>query len=183
MQRSKLVRLGVFVLLGLLISAPHADERVDTLLASLQSTSSPREAREIERAIWAIWNDAGDETLNALYSQGRALVGVGRLGEARAVFSELIEKAPGFAEGWNQRATVLYFMNEYDASLADIERTLALEPRHYGAIFGKALIFTAHADYQHALETLDEMERVNPHARGIRRLRSQIKSAMEPEGV
>ena len=74
-------------------------------------------------------------------------------------------------------------MNQYDASLADIERTLALEPRHYGAIFGKALIFTAHGEYQRALEALDVMQRIHPHARGIERLRSQIEASMEQEGA
>ena len=181
MQCSKLTKLGGVLLLGLLAWSSHADERIGTLFASLQSTASSQEARKFEQAIWDIWNDTGDETLNGLYRRGRELAGAGRLGDARNTFSDLIDKAPDFAEGWNQRATVLYFMNEYETSLADIEHTLALEPRHYGALFGKALIFNALGQYQAALQALDEMEQVNPHARGIARLRSQIETNMKPD--
>ena len=182
MPVSKWIGLGA-LLLVLVTSAAGADDSVDALFTSLADTDDPGEAREIERKIWVIWNDPGDETLESLYRQGRGLVQIGQLGEARDIFSELIERAPDFAEGWNQRATVNYFLNQYDASLADIERTLALEPRHYGAIFGKALIFTAHGEYQRALEALDVMQRIHPHARGIERLRSQIEASMEQEGA
>ena len=127
---------GVLLLL-LATSAAGADDSLDGLLTSLADTEDALEAREIERKIWAIWNDSGDETLESLYRQGRGFVQIGQLGEARDTFSELIDKAPGFAEGWNQRATVYYFMNQFEASLADIERTLELEPRHYGRYLEK----------------------------------------------
>lgn len=182
MRCSRLIQLGGFLLAGLLAVPAPAEEGIDALFASLQRAPNPQEARKFEQAIWDIWNDTGDDTLNALYQQGRGLIGVGRLGEARNIFSELIDKAPDFAEGWNQRATVLFFLDEYEASLADIERTLALEPRHYGAIFGKALIFNAFGQYQQALQALHEMEQVNPHARGIARLRSQIEASMKSNG-
>ena len=49
--------------------------------------------------------------------------------------------AEDFAEGWNKRATTYYFNDELEKSLLDIQKTLELEPRHFGAISGMGLIF------------------------------------------
>jgi tetratricopeptide (TPR) repeat protein len=44
------------------------------------------------------------------------------------------------AEGWNKRANVLCLIGEYDRSLGDGDRVLALEPRHFDALAGIDLI-------------------------------------------
>ena len=60
--------------------------------------------------------------------------------EALKHFSELTRQVPQFAEGWNKRATVLFLMGRFLESSDDVERTLHLEPRHFGALSGKGLI-------------------------------------------
>ena len=44
-------------------------------------------------------------------------------------------------------------MQNYGKSIADIERTLALEPRHYGALAGLASILERIGEKERALET------------------------------
>ena len=78
MPVSKWIGLGA-LLLVLVTSAAGADDSVDALFTSLADTDDPGEAREIERKIWVIWNDPGDETLESLYRQGRGLVQIGQL--------------------------------------------------------------------------------------------------------
>ena len=55
--------------------------------------------------------------------------------------STVIELAPEFAEGWNRRATVRYLATDIDGSIADVNATLDLEPRHFGALSGLGLCF------------------------------------------
>jgi tetratricopeptide (TPR) repeat protein len=62
---------------------------------------------------------------------------------ALGVLSGIVRDYPTYAEGWNQRATVYYLLRDYEDSLADIEKTLQYEPRHFGALSGRALIYLA----------------------------------------
>lgn len=55
-----------------------------------------------------------------------------------AGFAALIEKAPRFAEAYNQRAIVQFRLGDYANSILDCERVLKLNPHHFGAISGMA---------------------------------------------
>ena len=71
--------------------------------------------------------------------------------------------APDFAEGWNKRATVHYLMGNYDKSLSDVAKTLALEPRHFGALSGRGLIYIELEDEKRALEAFEEALAIHPN--------------------
>ena len=65
---------------------------------------------------------------------------------------EVIQLAPDYVEGWNQRATLHYKEGNYRKSMSDINRVLAIEPRHFGAIAGMAMILTSYGHEELALE-------------------------------
>ena len=78
-------------------------------------------------------------------------------------FEQMVAIAPDFAEGWNKRATVHYLMGNYSASLGDIVRTLELEPRHFGALSGRGLVYVALEDEQRALEAFEQALAIHPN--------------------
>ena len=85
---------------------------------------------------------------------------------ALTAFDRIVQLAPEFAAGWNKRATVYYLRDELEESVEDIRRTLALEPRHFGAISGMGLIFLERGDEGAALRAFESVLEINPHARG-----------------
>ena len=148
--------------------ADQSDERLEELFDRLRVTADPLEAQIIEVQIWQIWTDSGRDEINALVEEGSRSMAQGLLKEAIAIFDRVVTTHPDFAEGWNKRATAHYLNGDYTASMIDIERTLALEPRHFGAISGMGLIFMARGDETNALRAFEEVLKVHPHARGAK---------------
>ena len=54
-------------------------------------------------------------------------------------YTEVIEMAPNFAEGYNKRATVGYLLRDFPRAIEDCKATLALNPNHFGALSGMGL--------------------------------------------
>ena len=84
-----------------------------------------------------------------------------------AFFTRVIEKNPTFAEGWNKRATVYFMLGKFDKSMIDIIETLELEPRHFGAMDGMALIFIQTQQFNKAIGIYDQMLKIFPKSISI----------------
>lgn len=120
-------------------SESAAQERA-ALFAALAAAKTEADAREIEDRIWTFWLRAPDRELQRLLEESKkAQLSFDYRGTLTAL-ARLTERAPDYAEGWNQRAIVLFLMGAYDNSLEAIERTLAREPKHFGALAGKGII-------------------------------------------
>jgi hypothetical protein len=65
----------------------------------------------------------------------------GELDSALDGHALIIDAAPGFAERWHKRATVHFLLGNYPASIKDINKTVTLEPRYFGALAGLGLIY------------------------------------------
>jgi tetratricopeptide (TPR) repeat protein len=72
---------------------------------------------------------------------------------------------PDYAEGWNRRATLHFMMNDYGRSMADIQKTLTLEPRHFGAMAGMAAILKDTGRKEAALQAFERVLTVYPMMR------------------
>ena len=119
--------------------AAEAEER-EALFVDLAKAANGAEATEISSKIWALWFRAPDAEAAALMTEALELRGARDYHAALTALDKLVEATPDWAEGWNQRATVRYVLRDFEGSLADIDRVLALEPKHFGALSGQALI-------------------------------------------
>ena len=108
----------------------------------LKNSKNVDEAIVIEKNIWDLWNlHPNNQFLTNKLELGTELMENGQHKYAYKIFSNIIFEDPNWSEAWNKRATVLFLMNEYELSLIDINKTLDLEPRLFGALSGSAQIY------------------------------------------
>ncbi|QFT30022.1 tetratricopeptide repeat protein [Roseibium porphyridii] len=136
--------------------------RLDELYAELADTEDANAAGRITREIQRIWMDSGSDTVDVLMSRAGKAIQADDHGLALDLLDVVVVLKPSFAEGWNRRATVHYMREDFGKSLVDIERTLALEPRHWGALSGLAIIQRRLGFEDSALETFKRALEVNP---------------------
>ncbi|MGE0253367.1 MAG: tetratricopeptide repeat protein [Alphaproteobacteria bacterium] len=161
------------------VAADQKDPRLDALFAVLQVSQDAEEVRVSELEIWRIWMQSDDAEADSLMARGLAAMHARDMERALAIYSELVAKAPDFAEAWNKRATVYFVMGELKASLADVERTLALEPRHFGALSGAGQIQLQRGLLRPAYEAFRRALAVNPHLRGPRMFVDMLRDEIE----
>ncbi len=134
----------------------------DELFRALAAARSEDEARAIEDSIWIFWTQGPDSEATA---QMQALLSARRsydTDKALAIANALTQRYPNYAEGWNQKATVLFMKEDMDASLEAIERVLTLEPKHFGALAGKAVILMRQGRAQLGQQTLRRAVAIHP---------------------
>lgn len=163
--------------------ADQKDGRLDPLFARLKATNDPREAGGIADEIWRIWTHNGDPKVEAKMEEGLSALTRRRFESALAAFDAIVRMAPDFAEGWNKRATVYYLVGRYDESARDVERTLALEPRHFGALSGLGLIHAAKGEGRLALKAFEDALAVNPHMPEVRARAKALKELLEGKQI
>lgn len=138
------------------------DKRVLPMLVDGLFDSNPAVASETEKAMWKIFMHSGREDVDQRLQEGLSLLLSKDLPAARDIFTEVIEMAPSFAEGWNKRATANYLLKEYQESIKDCEQTLELNPYHFGALSGMGLCYAAMNDSESALSWFKKAYAMHP---------------------
>jgi len=155
------------------------DPRLDALFVALSRAESERVAAPIESMIWSIWSQSGDNQVDNLMERGTSALRKENLLDALNFFDSVVEALPDFAEGWNKRATVNYLLGDFDSSISDVERTLTLEPRHFGALSGLGMIALSLGQEEQALEAFEAALDIHTYLSGadthIRKLREKVR--------
>ena len=173
------------MLLGLPRSAwsDQTDPRLDELFDILQSSQDQLKLMEVEAEIWNIWYQSGYEEIDNLMAVAATTARSGNLAKAESLYSQVIERLPEFSEGWNRRATIRYYRNDYAGSLEDIEQTLRLEPRHFGAVWGLGMILGWQKDFERAILAFERLLEIKPNAQDARPRIELLKQEMAKEAV
>ena len=124
---------------------------------------------EATAALWKIWSRSGDPKIDALLARGVAQMEQQDIAAALQTFTDIVQRKPDFAEGWNKRATVLFLMGENEKSLSDCDQVLRRNPQHFGALSGAGQIHLQLDQPKKALEFLQRALDVNPNLSGLAR--------------
>ncbi|MGE3876226.1 MAG: tetratricopeptide repeat protein [Parvibaculaceae bacterium] len=155
-------------------------EQLDKLFARLIKSDDPSDAQKLEQSIWSLWMTSDSPTADALLAQAMKASAANETGAALSILDNVIEVHPDYAEAWNKRATVYFLIGRYNDSLADIDKVLELEPRHFGALSGRGMIKRQQGDLAAARAAFEEALGFNPHMEGAKRALEDIESAERP---
>ena len=136
----------LIILFSNFAQADQKDERLIELFDKLFLSKNHMEASKLLFTIWDIWSIADNQETQIIFDEANQFMDVGELDNAIELFTKVVKQSPEFAEGWNKRATVYFLKGELNKSISDIEKTLNLEPRHFGALDGLAEIYLMQDD-------------------------------------
>jgi tetratricopeptide (TPR) repeat protein len=164
-QTTRLFISTLFCCFGLFsTAADQADSRLDALFEQLQLSENPAQIRTTESEIWSIWLTHPNSDVERLMVLGTEAMNRRQFPEALLIFTQIVETFPEFAEGWNKRATLYYLVGNTAASVSDIEKTLALEPRHFGALSGLGLVYLQQGKLTEAKDAFEKLIAVHPNS-------------------
>ena len=166
------------LIVGGAVPSDQTDPKLDALFAALAVADTSSEAAVIEERIWSLWLETDRPEVEESLGRGILAMNLGNHAAALLAFDAVVAAAPRLAEGWNRRATLHFLMGNFEASVRDIDATLALEPRHFGALSGLAMIREAQERPFEALEALEKVQRIHPRmphlAERVARLTAQL---------
>lgn len=152
--------------------ADQTDKRLDELFAALAGATKPEIAQPIELEIWKIWIETSSPTTELLYTRSAGMIEAGDLDLALELMDTVILLNPGYAEGWNMRATLHALREEYPAAIADTQKALELEPRHFMALEGLGELLQGLGDDKGALRAYEAALKINP---SLEQARQQVE--------
>ncbi|MGF1445688.1 MAG: tetratricopeptide repeat protein [Pikeienuella sp.] len=149
---------------------------LDALFAAL-ATAGEHEWEPLQQQIMAVLARSDSPTMTFLLSRGTKAMRERDYDTALLFLDDLVRLAPDFAEGWNRRATVHFLMENYAQSVADIQRTLVLEPRHFGAMAGLGIILDRLEQDAEAYRVFQRALEIHPNLEGAK----EAVSRLEPD--
>lgn len=138
------------------------DGRLDRLYAQLQEADQA-DARRVAREIELEWSKSGSPAMDLLLKRGTDALESGDWQVAIEHLTALTDHAPDFAEGWYRRSLAYAAMDLFGPAVADLERALALRPRHYDAIATLGGILAKVDKPEMAMDAFERALAIHPH--------------------
>lgn len=175
---------------GAAASPPKAEEpeltheqKLDKLFAELKRERNEGAAVRIAGRIGQEWSNSGSSSIDLMMGWAKSAMDKKKYDVALDFLDLVTTLDPKYPEGWNRRATVHFMMHNFGKSMADIEQTLELEPRHFGALSGLAQIMLARDNKELALAAYTKVLAVYPMDRNAQNQVSTISDELTGEGI
>ena len=143
--------------------ADQNSPKLDGLFEDLYIVDDITLQNKIVGEIWKEWMKIDDPEIEKIMNSIPYFFQTQKYDEAIKALDYVIEINPNYSEGYNKRATFYFMMGEYENSMQDIETTLLLEPRHFGALDGMSRILIFFGKFNQALQVYEEMKKLMPN--------------------
>ena len=159
------------------------DNKLNQLFIELKVNQS-NDAFIVEQEIWKLWSThPTDMKLTARLEEGAQFVRTQQLSKAIEIFTEVIKLDQNWAEAWNKRATVFYMMGNFKQSQEDIDKVLALEARHFGALAGQGLVNIQLKNYEKAILSYQQVKEIYPSMQSPEIMIRRIEELMKQQTI
>ena len=159
------------------------DERLNQLFNELKITTT-KVSYTVEQEIWKIWSThPTNAKLTTKLAEGSQFLKDQQFGKAIEIFTEVINLDQNWAEAWNKRATVFYLMGEFKKSQNDIDKVLAIEVRHFGALAGQGLVNIQLKNYEKAIQSYRKAKEIYPSMQSPEIMIRQIEELIKQQSI
>lgn len=152
--------------------------RLDALFDRLASAADETQAELIAEEIWAIWLDSGSASINFVLRRGSAAQKRGESDLARRMYDQILTLSPDYAEGWARSSRLALEEKNLSRSLTEAAKALALEPRHFYALWTMGNVFEQLDRNEEALEAYREAHRLHPQLKAVKDRLAALESAL-----
>jgi tetratricopeptide (TPR) repeat protein len=157
--------------------------QLDKLFQELKNINSNL-VFQTEQKIWKLWSThPTNDKLTSRLEEGSQFVRDQNYSKAIDIFTEVINLDKNWAEAWNKRATVFYLMGKFHDSQNDIDKVLALEKRHFGALAGQGLVNIQIKNYEKAIRSYKKAQEIYPRMRSPKIMIKQIEELIKQQTI
>ena len=132
-----------------------------------------------EESLWNIWSRSGNDDVDKMLNVGKKHIENEKFSEAIEQFTAVIESAPNFAEGYNQRAIACFVIGEWENAIEDCKQTVELNPHHFGAYAGMGHAYLRLGEIEEAIEAYKQALTINPNLISIAKVVIQLRRVLE----
>ena len=159
------------------------ENRLDALFVQLKRERNEKAAERIASRIWEEWGHSGSASIDLMMGWSKTAMESQKFDVALDFLDQVVVMEPTYAEGWNRRATVHFMMQNYSKSMADINSTLQLEPRHFGALSGMGQILENTGRNELALQAWQRVLDIYPMMRTAQDEVATLSEELAGEGI
>ena len=156
---------------------------LDDLYGKLAKASDEDEAKGLATLIAKIWMRSGSDTATLLMRRASEAEAKKDYPVALDLLDKIVDLEPRWAEAWNKRASVRFQAGDLDGSMADVEHVLKLEPKHFGALQGMAMILQRTGLDKQALEVYRRVLSIYPHQPNLKEEVDKLTLRIEGQGI
>ena len=164
-------------------AAAKAENRLDALFGELKRERNEKAAERIAGRIWEAWSQSGSASIDLMMGWSKTAMDNKKFDVALDFLDQVVTMEPTYAEGWNRRATVHFMMQNYAKSMSDINHTLQIEPRHFGALSGMGQIMKNTGREELALKAWERVLDIYPMMRSAQNEVATLSEELAGEGI
>ncbi len=134
-----------------------------------------------ERALWSVWFRASSRPCRKALRTAVRHIHNSEFDEAGELLDQILIADPDFAEASNQRAVLYYLTERFELSIMACQRTLMLNPYHFGAAAGLGHNLVHLGQHAKAIGAYRRAMAIHPRMEGVRQSLRQARDAAARE--